>query len=437
MTHGWTVSSMLGCLALFPVQDTRASSIDTTQALAAFDQVQTLADGDAAKLWGVALEAPLLFVDKATRDVVTNSPDPGGRLVPGRGVYSGRLPDDVVIANTSTEWSGQRWTMLMWPLPTAEVDRAVLLVHESFHSVQPELGLSGAAEPCNHLATLDGRLWLRLETRALAAALTSQGEAEAARRAGTDALLFRAFRRMLFEDPAAVTDSENDLERVEGTAEYTGVRLGCPDGEMQRERTLTSLRGIGSRASLTRSFAYVTGPAWGLLLDAVDGDWRDELVAGASFSDLLAAAYEFELPGALEGAALERADLYGLEDLYTEELERELERERRLAVHRKRFVEGPVLILPSGERQMSYDPQTVDPLEGEGLVYGTLWASSAWGVADAPGGALLRSNGTIHLPAPSVMQGSHISGDGWTLELADGWSAQPAAREGDWTLTRD
>ena len=38
-------------------------------------------------------------------------------------VYLGQLPANVLIANTATSWSGTRWTMLVWPLPTDPVEK--------------------------------------------------------------------------------------------------------------------------------------------------------------------------------------------------------------------------------------------------------------------------------------------------------------------------
>jgi len=73
----------------------------------------------------------------------------------------------------------------------------------------------------DHLDTLEGRLWLQLEWRALARALeTDGGERLTAIR---DALAFRRTRRDLFPGAA---EAERKAEIREGLAQYTGTVAG-------------------------------------------------------------------------------------------------------------------------------------------------------------------------------------------------------------------
>ena len=129
------------------------------------------------RLWGVSLCGRLLLVDPQTRQVVTAVADPDGKLVEKNGLYEGKLPADMLIANTSIRWGGEEWAMVQVPLPTEEFQRIRLLAHESFHRVQPGLGLRVSGAVSGHLDSESGRLWLRLELRALAQALRSEGDA--------------------------------------------------------------------------------------------------------------------------------------------------------------------------------------------------------------------------------------------------------------------
>jgi len=419
-------------LAFASAQAQEDSAIDPEIARAAFDQLREIAAADGGDLWGVTLDFPILFVDPETRAVVADRKDEAGLLTEWKGLWAGRYPADLGVANFSTEWAGTRWTMLVWPPPTDEVGRAQLLVHESFHNAQKELGVFAAGGACAHLATFDGRLWLRLEARALAAAL----EAEEVEReeAAADALLFRALRRSLFPGSA---EAEDGLERMEGSAEYTGVRLCSPDANVRRAVAVNSLRGLAQRPSLGRSFQYATGPALGLLLDGYDPLWREDFLAGKTFTELLAPAVWIEQPADLEGEARQRASDYGFDQVEAEERERAKEREARLARHRARFLAGPVLILPTRSLRNSFDPSRIDLLEGVGAVYGTLWLSDEWGVADAPGGGLILSNGGIHLAAPTDVEGPELAGDGWTLVLNPGWTVIPGDRDGDFRAVEE
>ncbi len=55
----------------------------------------------------------------------------------------------------------------MWPLPEDDDARQVLVMHESWHRVQEQIGLPASNPSNGHLNTFDGRLWLQLEWRAL------------------------------------------------------------------------------------------------------------------------------------------------------------------------------------------------------------------------------------------------------------------------------
>lgn len=176
------------------------SPINTTLAAQYFQEAQALCNRDNGKLWRVSLCAPMLFVDPKTRAVVANQPDKEGILTKNGNVFVGNLPAKVNIANTATEWAGVKWTMVKFPLPADKIRRANLMAHEMWHRVQSGIGFPLSNLPANnHLDSRDGRVWLQLEWRALAKALTSRGKQR--RQAIADALLFRAyeerFSRML------------------------------------------------------------------------------------------------------------------------------------------------------------------------------------------------------------------------------------------------
>src|SRR6185312_1015730 len=141
-------------------------------------------------------------------------------------VYVGKLPESVMVADTPTEWGGKRWTMLRWPLPEDTLTRQIEFGHEMFHRIQPELHLDAPDSSNRHLDTAQGRLWLQLEWRALAAALAESGPAQV--RAIRDALAFRAHRRQLFPNSAT---TESSLEIAEGIPEYTGYVAALPDSD--------------------------------------------------------------------------------------------------------------------------------------------------------------------------------------------------------------
>ena len=42
------------------------------------------------------------------------------------GIFAGKLPGPVSIANTTTKWAGVDWIMVLWPLPTNDAERRAL-----------------------------------------------------------------------------------------------------------------------------------------------------------------------------------------------------------------------------------------------------------------------------------------------------------------------
>src|SRR5260370_8474632 len=86
--------------------------------------------------------------------------------------------------------------MVMWPPPQYKSPRMRLMLHECFHRVQNKIGLPPADSMNGHLDSLDGRIWLQMEWRALEHAFCQRGEEPP--RDIADPLYFRTFRRSLF-----------------------------------------------------------------------------------------------------------------------------------------------------------------------------------------------------------------------------------------------
>lgn len=403
-----------------------------------FEDAQTASQRDHGALWGVELGGPILFVDPETRVVVANQSDAEGKLEHRDAVYIGKLPDAVGVANTATQWAGVGWTMVMWPLPEFRQPRVRLLMHECFHRVQSQIGLPATDSTNSQLDTREGRIWLEMEWRALEHAVWSHGPAR--HKAIADALYFRAYRRLLFAGSAA---RENALELNEGLAEYTGVKLSATSLEEFAMLADSALRGAPDRhPNFVRSFAYVSGPAYGFLLDALGARWRHGLTPQSDLGQLLAHAYRVQLPEVREAEAVRRARLYDGDELIALETRRDQARQAKLTEARKRFIDGPVLILPVGSQfNYGFDPNNVLGIDEDSTVYlGDVQVSDEWGILKAAGGFMLvRQAGLVvrvQVPGPADASRRPVIGEGWTLELHEGWQVAPGNRKGDLVLTK-
>ena len=418
---------LLGASAFLRGQS--APSIDVAKAGAAFAEAQKVSARDDGRLWGKPLYGPMLFVEPATRATVANEADAGGVLHQEGNVYVGTLPKDVAVANTAVEWEGKRWTMVMWPLPQNSQPRERLLAHESFHRLQPELGIPLANPENAQLDTLEGRMWLQLEWRALAVALAESGEAQT--QAIRDALAFAAHRHELF---AGSAESERTLTLIEGLAEYTGIAASAPDAASARWRIITRLT-TPEATTFVRSFAYASGPAYGLLLDERLPGWRTRVKSTPDLAVLLGGTITSSAAAPVEQRALE----YGGAALRITETERDVRTQAEIARYRKLLVDGPTLTLPdSGKFLYTFDPNEVVTLPGFGMVFPTTQVSDEWGAADvSEGGALLATDRhSVRIAAPASVDGPHVKGPGWTLDLAAGWRIVPTEKAGSFTLQK-
>lgn len=395
-----------------------------------FTEARELCERDHGQLWGTSICGPIFLVDYTDHVVLANQADAEAKLKAAGKMFQGILPDEVIIANTPTEWSGTRWTQLIAPLPNEADKRHVLIAHELFHRIQPTLHLTRPEAPNHHLDTLKGRFLLQLEWRALARALQSSS-ADTRKEAIADVLAFRQERYRLFPDAAK---EEGALETNEGTAEYTGVKLGLTTDAERIAYAVHDLSAFVAAPTFVRSFAYATGPAYGLLLDQAAPGWRKKIETGERFDQLLSAA--LKLPESSETIE-QRTARYDDGTLRASEKKRDKERSTRLAVYKKRLVNGPVLSLPLKNTNYQFNPQTLVPLEGFGTVYPTMRLTDDWGSLEVErDGALVRDEGSLATVSATGADPSGLSGDGWTLKLNPGWKIEKDSRPGDLVARR-
>ena len=364
------------------------AAIDPSTAARAFAELDDMCAYDRGRLWGRRVCGPVVFADPRTREAMT----PDGPAT---------IPESIGIANTAVEWNGKRWTMVMWPLPESPLPRRVLLAHESFHRIQKDLGLPNANPANDHLDTADGRYWMRLELRALARALAGEDE-----KALADALAFRDARRFAV---SSARETERQLEINEGLAEYTGYALAVPKWRDRIPALVTRLARADKAEHFARSFAYVTGAAYGTLIEMKDPHWTRKVKPADDLGKLAKKAWSIvDLNG--------RETLYGGEAVRAEEDARAERKRAMYAALQAKFIDGDVLVIPLEQMSFTFDPNNVQPFPPHGTVYPSMEVRDVWGKIVVTGGALISADyKKITVPA---------SGDGYTLELAAGWEVR-------------
>lgn len=421
-------------LVAVPLAVAAQTPSDSVAALTGVREFATACGRDAGRLWGRTLCGPLVTVDGQTGLAVATERPPQGTFEQRGTLWIGRVPEGMQVANTAFEWDGRLWSAVRLPLPTDPYLRIRLLVHESFHRIQPDLGLNARDAINAHLDERDGRWLLRLELRAMAAALQSSGEA--ARRAVSDALLFRTQRNRLYPGSDSL---ENLLEVQEGLAEYTGTRAALDATGIPLSRVAEATAEFEQRPTYVRALGYGTGPLLGLLLDRYAPTWRTR-IRSDGLSRQLGTALRFVAPADLAVAVAASAGRYGGDSLALAEDVRAAGRARAVAEFRARLVDGPVIVLRADQMFRSFNPNALVPLGSNGTVYPTGTFQADWGVLTVEqGGALVAlDNREVRVPAPAAIDTSAtvVQGSSWRLELRPGWRLLSGPRPGDYNATR-
>jgi hypothetical protein len=396
-----------------------SAQVDQQRAQEIFSEALALCERDGGRLWGVSVCAPMVIGDARTQTFATSQPPPDAPR-----------PKVIGILNGPIEWGGTKWaalswdTLVNWPARW----RGEAFLHESFHIAQERLGLLIPTVASEHLDTVDGRYWLRLEWRALARALKESGEARTL--AVREAVAFRKARQMRHPELFA---TEHAWDINEGLPSYTQTVLAAPSAADAIERSLELLAEAEGGESYVRTFPYTSGPAYGLLLDAASPGWPRTVRATDDIAELLMRALGAQ-PLTDAAAAAAR---YGGAELRAAEETRDQQRQARLTDLRRRFVEGPVLLLPRGGGGYTDSRGAVVLPEAGTIYFGAYRITGPWGTLEADKGVLVATDErSRRLPAPVPGGTATISGDGWTFKVAAGWIIRQGARQGDYEVVR-
>ncbi|RYY57443.1 MAG: class A beta-lactamase-related serine hydrolase [Chitinophagaceae bacterium] len=394
------------------------SGIENGSALAATYFREAEAAAASQQLWKASLYGPMMFIDLDTRRAIANTPDSAGLFKAENGVYTGVLPKEVMLANTAIDWQGKKWSLVLWPAPANKNDRLNLMLHESFHRIQGQLGFAMNDPALNHLASMEGRIYFLLEMQALKAAVNKPpGERNEDLRS---ALIFRRQRSQLF--PLTI-DNERLMELHEGLAEFTGTWLGVSSDSLA-----THLGRLADNAealpSLIRTASSISGPLYGCLLSQRDPSWTSGLNQGSNLQLLLEKAYGTNAATKdlhFDSKARERR--YDGVRIRTNEKTREEKRLAQEKQYRRMFFDGPVLLIDLVKMNINFNPSNMFDLGDAGTVYPTAFVRDAWGELTVTDGMLMKDWKQVRLALTAGIDegSSRIEGKGWTLVLNPGW----------------
>ena len=241
-------------------------------------------------------------------------------------------------------------------------------------------------------------------------------------------LAFRLARRSQFANAA---ENERVEEIREGLAQYTGTVATAASRPEAVASAIEQLAGAEGHETFLQQ-AYTTGVAYGILLDDASADWRRRVRSDSDLGQMLMAALDVTpIANAVEASAR-----YGGAELRAAEQTRAEQRMATMRELQHRFVDGPVLVVPSGGSG-TFNAVGATPIPGVGTVYVLPYRQKGeWGTLDATNGVLIGDDGTRRLPGPVRIDGANITGDGWTVTVAPGWTVRSGPRSGDYQIIR-
>ena len=406
-------------LVLFGCQvKQRESYMTTEKALTYFREIEDICNRDNGKLWGENLYGTMMFVDRASRRIIANSPDKEGILKPNNGVYVGYLPRDLIINNAPVNYGGVLFALV--PIPGTENEYRIKTsaLHSLVHKYQNINGLDSRSYNTSNKDEKQARIWMKLEWKALHKAISGSGaERNLAIR---DALIFRGAGRESY--PNYVND-ENLFENYEGLPTFTYTLLCSNSFEEYKKDLLENLGRVYAMQSYTRSYGFIHGALYAALLYDEGFDFKQIDRQNFDLGEAVKNSYSIELPALYRDVAGNIAMNYDLTTITAEEDKRLIEIRENLNKQISVFTENAVhfdLTSP----YFDFEPENIQSLDTLGTLYNTIRISDNWGKLTVDKGGCLIANNfkTIRISAKDFKkERNRYSGDGWSLNLNSDW----------------
>lgn len=355
-----------------------------------FDELEDLLGHDSAKIWGVGLYGPTMFVNADDRMIIANQQNKDSTFKKKGNVFYGFLPDEYNIANTAMSFSEELWTCVNGLCFNNDMERNLLLVHESFHRAQNEIGIQSVMSDNTHLEEVDASVLLKLELMALSRAF-QYDEMDYNNEDLINALTIRSIRQNLYPD-----NNENKYECHEGLAEYTAFKVLFDKNQndiIMKGILLNKVEKALRSDTYSNSFAYVTGPIYAFILDELSSDWKDEVIAGKTMIDILLKNINVMNYADSENYVRNIIKQYDAERFINEEYNRLLSMKLEDEIYINRFNESDLIYIKNDNVSFTYNPnEKLISYNGMGTIYKTMRLSGDFGTVELNDGVLVTSD---------------------------------------------
>ncbi|MBN9296233.1 MAG: hypothetical protein J0I41_04430 [Filimonas sp.] len=401
---------------------------------------QQLLKADGGKLWGQQVWDDHILILDYDNTIYSTTAFPGSKTTDGR-LFSAAVPAGTfVFVNTVQSYMGQDYAIV---LSNYVSDHSITIIHELFHLLQQKnIKLKGDA--IKYLDNYDTRQWLRLEYAALRRALTgikNKAANKDIRSCLEDALLFRKLRQNAYKN---FLQNELEIETLEGLANYTGFALSSESNKYQA--AISEIDQREAAQTYTRPFPYATGVAYGLIYDYLGIPWKAGLKKVYNFLSI----YEAQKKITTGESVVEMARLRNnFTQIHNEEVERRKRNDSLQAYYTNLLQRKPTLkavMTDNDNYGLTYNMNGTIELPGIGTVYSSISGRDKSGknfgkfktlnekaYLGNAGILILSDFKTVIFPAPVKIEGQHITGDVYEIELNDGWIVEKLAN-GDFLI---
>lgn len=380
---------------------------------AALKQFKTVCDADGGALWGQHLFGPTMFVDPNTRSVVANKQNKANSFVQKGDLFCGQLPEEINIANTFMDYCGEHWTSVMWDQGRDAISTTHLLIHESWHRIQTEIGITPVSSLNQHLDETESAVLMKLELMILEDQLLGKDNNDQHLH---DALMVRKYRQAKYPD-----GNEKQFECHEGLAEYTAYKLLPIDEKYKKGAIAAAIKKGLDADGYCNSFAYLTGPAYGFILDDMMPSWKDSVRMGMTMQDLFISC--IDLPERVnEENVIRLAEKYQAAEFLRSEGNRLEAQILKDSAIKDRFTTSKWLVIPNNGINFTFNPnEHLVKYDSIGTIYQTMRLSGNFGTIETEDGIMIASDwSSFILPYLEDGQNAKIRlNAGYSIEKVD------------------
>jgi hypothetical protein len=387
-----------------------------------FDAYKAACNKDNGELWGVNLFSNQIIFNEETRQVTSNFKDTLEILQPLSGLFFGRLPDTI-----KPEKLGFAVFIHKWPITSVnQCEKLGIFIHEGFHHLQDSLKLKPEGYNNQHMNSMKARIGIRMECYLLAKALSSTDSVIAYIKEATK---WRLWRHKLYPDGIS---EEQKHELHEGLAQYTGNYIACKYYNIKIEKpALIDYRSIlesdtSINSSFERSFGYVSGQFYAILLDRYQPDWKKKISKSSDLAEVLFNGLSL----GIDTSKLDLLNIYQKDSTFRTINEEEKIRKRRFDNYKQsllqNFDKNTSLYIERGEScRFQFNPRTMLTFEDGNFYFPYFKASGIWGeIMVLKGGGIFYTNNIRVMIAYKDLifkDNQVINPENWTLTLKKGW----------------